>query len=66
MAEKSKFIGTGKRKSSVARVALFSPGKGIININGIDIDKYVPRESLATVIKQPLEVLEKAKDFEIL
>ena len=66
MAEKSKFIGTGKRKSSVARVALFSPGKGIININGIDIDKYVPRESLATVIKQPLEVLEKAKDFDII
>ena len=53
MAEKTKFIGTGKRKSSVARVSLISPGKGIIEINGINVDKYVPRESLATVIKQP-------------
>ena len=65
MAEKSKFIGIGKRKSSVARVSLFSPGKGNIEINGVQIDKYVPRESLVTVIKQPLSVLEKNKEFDI-
>ena len=65
MAEKTKFIGTGKRKSSVARVSLFSPGKGIIEVNGIDVDKYVPRESLATIIKQPLNILEKIKDYDI-
>jgi len=65
MAEKSKFIGIGKRKSSVARVSLFSPGKGNIEINGVPVDKYVPRDSLATVIKQPLSVLEKNKDFDI-
>ena len=65
MAEKLKFIGTGKRKSSVARVSLFSPGKGNIDINGIHVDKYVPRESLATIIKQPLSVLDKNKDFDI-
>ena len=65
MAEKTKFNGTGKRKSSVARVSLFSPGKGNIEINGIDIDKYVPRESLATIIKQPLNILEKASDYDI-
>ena len=65
MAEKSKFIGTGKRKSSVARVSLFYPGKGNIEINGIHVDKYVPRESLATIIKQPLSVLDKNKDFDI-
>ena len=65
MAEKSKFIGIGKRKSSVARVSLFSPGKGKIEINGVSLDKYVPRDSLATVIKQPLSVLEKNKDFDI-
>tara|TARA_X000001036_G_scaffold61350_1_gene51496 strand:+ start:221 stop:619 length:399 start_codon:yes stop_codon:yes gene_type:complete len=65
MAEKIKFIGTGKRKSSVARVNLFSPGKGNIEINGVHVDKYVPRESLATVIKQPLSVLEKNKDFDV-
>ena len=65
MVEKSKFIGTGKRKSSVARVTLISPGKGSIEINGVHVDKYVPRESLATVIKQPLSVLEKNKEFDI-
>ena len=65
MAEKSKFIGIGKRKSSVARVSLFSSGKGKIEINGVPIDKYVPRDSLVTVIKQPLSVLEKNKDFDV-
>ena len=65
MAEKSKFIGIGKRKSSVARVSLFSPGKGNIEINGVPLDKYVSRDSLATVIKQPLSVLEKNKDFDV-
>ena len=65
MAEKSKFIGIGKRKSSVARVSLFSPGKGDIKINGVNVDKFVPRESLATIIRQPLSVLEKNKDYDI-
>ena len=65
MAEKSKFIGTGKRKSSVARVSLFSPGKGKIKINGVDVDNYVPRESLATIIKQPLSILSINNEFDI-
>ena len=65
MAEKTKFIGVGKRKRSVARVSLFSPGKGNIEINGINVDKYVPRESLATIIRQPLNVLDKIKDYDI-
>lgn len=66
MAEKTKFIGVGKRKRSVARVSLFSPGKGNIEINGINVDKYVPRESLATIIRQPLNILDKMKDYDIL
>ena len=65
MAEKTKFIGVGKRKRSVARVSLFSPGKGNIEINGINVDKYVPRESLATIIRQPLNILDKIKDYDI-
>ena len=65
MAEKTKFIGVGKRKRSVARVFLFSPGKGKIEINGINVDKYVPRESLATIIRQPLNILDKIKDYDI-
>ena len=65
MTEKSKFIGTGKRKSSVARVTLTSPGKGKIVINGVNVEDYVPRDSLATIIRQPLSVLEKNKEFDI-
>ena len=65
MAERTKFIGVGKRKRSVARVSLFSPGKGNIEINGINVDKYVPRESLATIIRQPLNILDKIKDYDI-
>ena len=65
MAEKTKFIGVGKRKRSVARVSLFTPGKGNIEINGINVDKYMPRESLATIIRQPLNILDKIKDFDI-
>ena len=65
MAEKTKFIGVGKRKRSVARVFLFSPGKGKIEINGINVDKYVPRESLATIIRQPLNIVDKMKDYDI-
>ena len=65
MAEKTKFIGIGKRKSSVARVSLITPGKGKIEINGVDVDLYVPRESLSTIIKQPLNVLDKEKDYDI-
>ena len=65
MAEKTKFIGTGKRKSSVARVSLLSPGKGNIEVNGVDVDNYVPRESLTAIIKQPLNVLGKIKEYDI-
>jgi small subunit ribosomal protein S9 len=65
MVEKTKFIGTGKRKSSVARVSLLSPGKGIIEVNGVDVDNYVSRESLVTIIKQPLNVLGKIKEYDI-
>ena len=66
MVEKTKFIGTGKRKSSVARVSLLAPGKGKIEVNGVDVDNYVPRESLATIIKQPLNVTGKIKEYDIL
>ena len=65
MAEKTKYIGIGRRKSSVARVSLFSPGKGKIEVNGVDVDNYVSRESLATMIKQPLNLLDKIKAYDI-
>ncbi len=65
MAEKATYIGTGRRKSSVARVILTSPGKGDIVINGISIEEYMPRESLVTVVKQPLVAVEKESTYDI-
>ena len=65
MSDQLKFIGTGKRKSSVARVSLFLSGKGNIDINGVSVEKYLCRESLVNVIKQPLNALEKINDYDI-
>ena len=47
------FYGTGRRKSSVARVRLF-PGTGSIIINGKDIDEYFGLETLKLIVRQPL------------
>ena len=46
--------GTGRRKSSVARVRLFENGTGSIIINGRDIDDYFGLETLKLVVRQPL------------
>ena len=49
----SKFYGTGRRKSSVARVYLV-PGNGTITINGRDIEEYFGLETLKVIVRQPL------------
>ncbi len=46
--------GTGRRKSSVARVRLYQGGTGAITINGRDIDDYFGFETLKMVVRQPL------------
>ena len=65
MADKARYIGTGRRKSSVARVVLVSPGKAKININGVYIEDYMPRDSLVTIIKQPLVALDAEDGYDI-
>ena len=49
----AKYYGTGRRKSSVARVYLV-PGTGKITINKRDIDEYLGLETLKVVVRQPL------------
>lgn len=56
--------GTGKRKSSVARVYL-RPGKGQITINKRALEDYFPNDSLKMVIKQPLQLTETSDKFDI-
>ena len=53
-SKKPYFYGTGRRKSSVARVHLFENGTGAITINGRDIDDYFGLETLKMVVRQPL------------
>jgi len=65
LADKVIFIGTGRRKSSVARVVIMSPGKGNVIINGLKIEDYIPRNSLITMIKQPLVALEQETGYDI-
>ena len=50
--------GTGRRKSSVARVHLFPNGTGKITINGRDIDDYFGLETLKLIVRQPLVATE--------
>ena len=58
------FYGTGRRKSSVARVRLYS-GEGKITINGRDIDDYFGIETLKLIVRQPLALTETAEKFDV-
>ncbi len=53
-SKKKYFYGTGRRKSSIARVRVFENGTGSITINGRDIDDYFGLETLKLVVRQPL------------
>ena len=48
------FYGTGRRKSSVARVRVYENGTGAITINGRDIDNYFGLDTLKLIVRQPL------------
>ena len=58
------FYGTGRRKSSVARVRVY-PGTGKVTINDRDIDDYFGLETLKTIVRQPLVLTETAEKFDI-
>jgi len=59
------YYGTGRRKTSVARVYL-RPGSGKIVVNRRDFDDYFPNQVLKMVIRQPLLLTETADKFDIL
>ena len=58
------FYGTGRRKSSVARVRVYA-GSGNITINGRNIDDYFGLETLKLIVKQPLILTENSDKFDI-
>jgi len=60
----TRYYGTGKRKSSIARVWL-TAGTGVITVNSKTIDAYFGRETSKMVIRQPLELTENVDKFDI-
>ena len=58
------FYGTGRRKSSIARVRLY-PGNGNITINGKDIDEYFGLETLKLIVNQPFGATGTEGKFDI-
>ena len=58
------YYGTGRRKDSVARVYL-RPGKGNIVVNKRPVEDYFGRETLKMVLRQPLELTDSLKSFDI-
>ncbi|TET08424.1 MAG: 30S ribosomal protein S9 [Candidatus Atribacteria bacterium] len=60
----TKSYGTGRRKSSIARVWLV-PGKGSIKINKRTLDNYFGRESLLNVVEKPLELVNKKNELDV-
>lgn len=65
MAEMNQFRGTGRRKTSVARVILIPGGKGI-KINGKEMSEYFGgRDILSKIVEQPLELTETLNKYEV-
>jgi small subunit ribosomal protein S9 len=64
VAKQQQYLGTGRRKSSVARVFL-RPGKGDITINGRPLDHYFKTEASRVPVRQALLATETADKFDI-
>ena len=63
--EKAYFYGTGRRKSSVARVRIL-PGSGAITINGRDVDDYFGLDTLKLIVNQPFEATNTMGKYDII
>ena len=59
------FYGTGRRKSSIARVRLVE-GTGKITINGVDIDEYLGMETLKVIVRQPLVATDTLSKYDVI
>ena len=65
MATTQNNYGTGRRKSSAARVFL-RPGKGQITVNGRSLDTFFGRETSRMIVRQPLELTKTSDKFDVL
>lgn len=58
------FYGTGRRKTSTARVFL-RPGTGAINVNNRPLDRFFGRQTARMIVRQPLELLDMTDKFDV-
>ena len=58
------YYGTGRRKSSTARVFL-KPGQGKINVNNRPLDEYFGRKTSRMVVRQPLKIVDREETFDV-
>ncbi len=65
MAKVQQYLGTGRRKTSVARIRLV-PGTGKIDINGRDIDNYFGLETLKTIVRQPMNLTDTLAAYDVI
>ena len=63
--DKIMFYGTGRRKSSIARVRLVE-GTGVITINGRNIDEYLGTDTLKVIVRQPLTVTNTLDKYDVI
>jgi len=63
-SNKEVFLGTGRRKSSIARVRL-TEGKGNITINGKDIEEFFGEETLKVIVRQPLTLTDTLGKYDV-
>ena len=63
--KKAYFYGTGRRKSSIARVRLIPGGTGVITVNGRTLDNYFGMETLKYIVRQPIEAVGVAGKFDV-
>ena len=64
-SEKIVYCGTGRRKSSIARVRIIE-GSGKITINGKDIDEFFGLETLKVIVRQPLTVTNTTDKYDVI
>jgi small subunit ribosomal protein S9 len=64
MAQAQEFIGTGRRKTSVARIRM-TPGSGKIDINGRNFEDYFPTVPLQNIVLQPLQTAKVVNTYDV-
>ena len=64
-SKKVQYLGTGRRKKSIARVRVLPNGTGKITINKVDIEEYFPMDTMKYIVKQPLMLTETQDKYDI-